>query len=64
MKNGERLLFLYNDLSAAMTSFEKSLNIDLGKYDEFETDVIKTGKFKNLNTLLNYNGKPLKNILK
>ncbi len=41
MKNGERLLFLYNDLSAAITSFEKSLNIDLVNYDEFETDVLK-----------------------
>ncbi len=46
MKNEERLLFLYNDLSAAITSFEKSLNIDLVNYDEFETDVLKNGQIQ------------------
>lgn len=46
MKNGEWLLLLYNDLSAAIDSFEKSLELDLTKYDEFETDIIKNGQIQ------------------
>jgi len=46
MKNGKRLLFLYTDLSAAVNSFEKSLEIDLSKYSEFEIDVIKNGQIQ------------------
>ncbi len=46
MKNGKRLLFLYNDLFAAITSFEKTLNIDLTRYSEFEVDVIKNGQIQ------------------
>ncbi len=46
MKNGRRLLILLNDLSAAITSFEKSLEIDLAKYNEFETDIIKNGQIQ------------------
>ncbi len=32
MQNGKRLEFLYNDLSIAILSFEKSLDIDLKKF--------------------------------
>ena len=48
MKNGKRLLFLYNDLSAAITSFEKSLEIDLAKYSDFEAEVIKNGQIRKI----------------
>ena len=46
MKNGKRLLILFQDLAAAITSFEKSLKIDLSKYGELETDVLKSGQVK------------------
>lgn len=46
MKNGKRLLFLFNDLAAAIDSFEKSLQIDFKKYNEFETDIIKNGQIQ------------------
>lgn len=46
MKNGKRLLFLSNDLSAAIKSFEQSLSIDLIKYSDFEKDVIKNGQIQ------------------
>ena len=46
MKNGERLLLLLNDLSAAISSFEGSLLIDLARYDELERDVFKNGQIQ------------------
>lgn len=46
MKNGKRLLFLFTDLSAAITSFEKASEIDLTRYNEFETDIIKNGQIQ------------------
>jgi len=46
MKNGKRLLFLYDDLATAITSFEKSLAIDLSKFSEFEGEVIKNGQIQ------------------
>ncbi len=46
MKNGNRLLLLYKDLSTAIDSFEKSLSIDLELYNELETDVIKNGQIQ------------------
>lgn len=46
MQNGRRLLLLYTDLSTAITSLDKSLEIDFGNYDEFETDVLKNGQIQ------------------
>ncbi len=46
MQNGKRLQLLYNDLSIAILSFEKSLDIDLKKFTEFEADIIKNGQIQ------------------
>ncbi|MEP6926199.1 MAG: HI0074 family nucleotidyltransferase substrate-binding subunit [Ginsengibacter sp.] len=46
MQNGKRLQLLYNDLSIAISSFEKSLYIDLKKFSEFEADIIKNGQIQ------------------
>lgn len=43
MQDGKRLLFLFNDLPAAITSFGNALEIDLTKYNDLETDIIKNG---------------------
>lgn len=46
MKNGERLLFLFNYLQTAISSLEKSLNIDFSKFNELEIDIIKNGQIQ------------------
>lgn len=46
MQNGNRLQLLFNDLTIAILSFEKSLEIDLKKFDEFEADIIKNGQIQ------------------
>ena len=46
MQNGKRLLLLFNDLSTASLSFERSLGIKLAKYSEFEADVIRNGQLQ------------------
>ncbi len=46
MQNGNRLSFLFNDLSTASLSFQQSLTIDLTRYSEFEADVIKNGQIQ------------------
>jgi nucleotidyltransferase substrate binding protein (TIGR01987 family) len=46
MQNGSRLQLLYNDLSIAILSFEKSLEINLKKFTEFESDIIKNGQIQ------------------
>ena len=46
MQNGNRLQLLYNDLSIAISSFERSLEIDLKKFSEFEADIIKNGQIQ------------------
>lgn len=46
MQNGKRLQILYNDLSIATLLFERSLDIDLKKFSEFETDIIKNGQIQ------------------
>ena len=46
MQNGERFLLLFNDLSLAITSFEKGLQIDLSKFEELEQDMLKNGQIQ------------------
>ena len=46
MQNGNRLTLLFNDLVTASVAFEQSLNIDLGKFSDFESDVIKNGQLQ------------------
>ena len=46
MQNGNRLQLLYNDLLIAVSSFEKSLEIDLKKFNDFEADIIKNGQIQ------------------
>lgn len=46
MQNGNRLQLFFNDLSIAILSFEKSLEIDLKKFSEFEGDIIKNGQIQ------------------
>lgn len=46
MQNGSRLQLLYNDLLVAVSSLEKSLDISLIKFTEFESDVIKNGQMQ------------------
>lgn len=44
MQNGNRLQLLYNDLVTAILSFERSLDIELKKFTEFEADIIRNGQ--------------------
>ena len=46
MQNGNRLQLLYNDLVTAISSFERSLDIDLKKFTEFEVDIIRNGQIQ------------------
>ncbi|MDQ6756086.1 MAG: nucleotidyltransferase substrate binding protein [Bacteroidota bacterium] len=46
MQNGKRLSLLFNDLLTASSSFEQSLQLDLKKFSEFESDVIKSGQLQ------------------
>ena len=46
MQNGNRLQLLYNDLVTAISSFERSLDIDLKKFTEFEVDIIRSGQIQ------------------
>ena len=46
MQNGNRLQLLFNDLLVAILSLERSLEIDLTKFSEFETDIIKNGQIQ------------------
>ncbi len=46
MQNGNRLQLLYNDLVPAILSFERSLDIELKKFTEFEADIIRNGQIQ------------------
>ncbi|MDQ6763142.1 MAG: nucleotidyltransferase substrate binding protein [Bacteroidota bacterium] len=46
MQNGNRLQLLYSDLVIAILSFEKSLDIDLHKFTEFEGDIFRNGQIQ------------------
>ena len=46
MQNGNRLQLLYNDLVTAISSFERSLDINLEKFTEFEADIIRNGQIQ------------------
>lgn len=46
MQNGNRLQLLYNDLVTAILSFERSLDIELKKFTEFEADIIRNGQIQ------------------
>lgn len=46
MKNGKRLILLYNDLYAAVNSFENAIHIDIAKFNELETDIFKNGQIQ------------------
>jgi nucleotidyltransferase substrate binding protein (TIGR01987 family) len=46
MQNGKRLQLLYNDLVTAILSFERALDIDLKKFNEFEADLFRNGQIQ------------------